>query len=295
MSVLNYITWDVSPWLYEGEHFAIGWYGVLATLASITLLLTFMYLMRKDKLPLTYALVLFIVATIMTYIFGHIVHCVFYEWYYDEKFGMWNLCWRNPMLAQPWKLFDLRHGGFASHGCVLGGILTALLLKYPMRCDFYWLFDRIMIGACAMLFVRMGNLMTGEIYGVPTALPWGFIFHEGEVPAHPTQIYEIIYFIVAYVIGIWLFAKKDAGQYRGLLSGVLLLLIFVPRFMIEFIKLPQAEFEENWALNMGQLLSIPFIIFGVVSLIRALKEGKQANIAPAIVLNHQERKKYKRR
>lgn len=298
MPLLNYITWNVSPWLYEGEHFAIGWYGTLVTLSSITLLATYLFLLKKDKLPMAYALVLFMATTILTYLFGHITHCIFYEWYNDMEplniLGM-KITWRNPKIEHPWSFFDLRHGGFASHGCVVGGVLTALALRKYMRCDFYWLFDRIMVGACSMLFVRIGNLMTQQIYGVPTTLPWGFLFEGEELPAHPTQLYEIGYFLVAYIVGLWLFAKKDAGHYRGLLSGLMLLMIFIPRFAIEFVKNPQGSFETGWFLNMGQLLSVPFIIWGGIKLYQSIKEGIRTDIAPVTTLNHQERKQLKKK
>ena len=297
LSILNYITWDVSPFIYEGDHFAIGWYGVLITLSSLALLCIFLYIFKKENQPTQYAFLLFLVTSVMTYFMAHIFHCVFYEWYYYEDdpihlFGT-QLYWRNPMLEHPWTLLNIAQGGFASHGCVFGALVGAIFLRKGLSCSFYWLFDRIMIGSCNMLFVRIGNLMSGEIYGVTTTLPWGFVFNGETLPAHPTQIYEIAYFLVAFIVGIVLLFRTNAGKYKGFISGLLLLLIFVPRFVIEFWKLPQADFETGWLFNMGQLLSIPYIIWGVYMLVRSIQQGPQTNIAPMVTLNHKQRKQLK--
>lgn len=276
-NILNYITWDVSPFIYEGEHFAIGWYGTLATISSIALLVIMLVIAKFDKVSIQTPLIMFMVISICTYLFGHIFHCLFYDWYYREEviniLG-YKLHWYNPNLEHPMSLISFRHGGFASHGCIFGGIMAALLLKKMLNCSFFWVFDRIMLGSCSMMFVRIGNLINGEIYGVPTNLPWGVIFEQGALPAHPTQLYEIAYFIVAFLVGMYLFVQiENKNKYCGLISGLILLLLFVPRFFIEFIKLPQSQFETNLLLNMGQLLSLPYILWGMVILYWVYKGG----------------------
>jgi prolipoprotein diacylglyceryltransferase len=116
--------------------------------------------------------------------------------------------------------------------------------------------------------------MNIEIYGAPTDLPWGFIFvRDGQTePCHPTQIYEMIYCLVALAITWPLYWKTEARRREGLLLGIFLNIIFITRFCLEFIKNDQEAFEANHILNMGQILSIPFILLGTFLIIRAYKK-----------------------
>ena len=134
--------------------------------------------------------------------------------------------------------------------------------------------DRLVVGVCVTAtLIRLGNLMNSEIYGTPTDLPWGFIFvRDGQtVPCHPTQIYEMLYCIVAFVVTWLMYWKGKAYKREGLLLGVFLEIIFFTRFMLEFIKNDQELFEAGHLLNMGQILSLPFVIWGIYLIIRAYK------------------------
>jgi prolipoprotein diacylglyceryltransferase len=121
--------------------------------------------------------------------------------------------------------------------------------------------------------IRTGNLMNSEIYGVQTSLPWGFIFERnGEaVPKHPTQIYEALSYLLTYAVTMYLYWKTNSRKRDGLITGVFFIMVFLSRFLIEFIKEDQEAFEAGMALNMGQWLSIPFVLGGVFLVIRALK------------------------
>lgn len=198
-------------------------------------------------------------------------HCFFYGWeYYSQHL------WEIPMV---WK------GGLASHGGAAAMVLTAWLLsKYVTHQNIFWLGDRCFIGsALVAAMIRVGNLMNSEIYGTPTTLPWGFIFLRGNerfydeagnmLPCHPTQLYECIAYLMVFAILMWLYWKRDAGKYNGLLTGIGFTGIFVTRQIIEILKNPQEEFEADMTFNMGQWLSVPFVIFGIVLIIRALRMG----------------------
>ena len=115
--------------------------------------------------------------------------------------------------------------------------------------------------------IRFGNLMNSEIYGHPTTLPWGFIFVRGHeypgLPCHPTQLYESACYLALFVLLMWMYWKKNAERRPGLIFGVFFTVLFSCRFLIEFVKNPQVGFEANMTLNMGQLLSIPFIFIGI--------------------------------
>jgi prolipoprotein diacylglyceryltransferase len=161
----------------------------------------------------------------------------------------------NYYLSHPWELLYVWRGGLASHGGAIGILIAVYFYnKNVSKKGFIWIMDRLVIGVALTAFaIRFGNLMNSEIYG----------------PMHPTQIYEMIYAIVAFIVSWWMYWKKQAYKQTGLIFGVFLIIVFASRFLIEFIKLNQEEFEAGMLLNMGQILSIPFIVWGVYLIYRA--------------------------
>jgi prolipoprotein diacylglyceryl transferase len=208
-------------------------------------------------------------ATILAIVGARLGHCLFYE---PEVY-----------LADPLRILNIREGGMASHGAAIGFLLGLTIFAIANKMPWWWGADRIMIPvAIGGAGVRIGNLMNSEIYGGPTDLPWGFIFQRaGETqPMHPTQIYEALCYILVFVILLWLYFKRDAGRkHPGLMFGVGLIGIFVARFIIEYIKNDQVGFEEGMrsaiGMNMGQLLSIPFVVIGIVLVIVGLLNKPQ--------------------
>ena len=195
-------------------------------------------------------------------------HCLFYQ--PDYYLGSWQGFWE---IFMPWK------GGLASHGGTIALLLGMwwFARHYGRKndFDFVWLLDHLAIAvAFAGAFIRFGNLFNSEIYGNVTDLPWGFIFElRGETePKHPTQLYEgFTYLLLGFAL-IGLYWKKLDKMYRGEFIGLFLLVCFGSRFLIEFIKEPQVEFEKAMTLNMGQLLSIPFILLGIFFLVWAFQK-----------------------
>ena len=179
--------------------------------------------------------------------------------------------------------------------CTVGGLLIGLwLFSRRNKLPYLWSLDRIMIVvAIGGAFVRFGNLFNSEIIGAPTDSPWGFIFArlypagtpvEAMVARHPAQIYEALCYIATFVVLMWLYYKRDMARRRpGLMFGVGLIGIFLTRFLIEFIKENQEAFEESWTLNMGQWLSVPFIVMGIALIVYAVRrpEVKPVAAAPA--------------
>ena len=209
--------------------------------------------------PLLYTLL------IGTIVGSRLGHCLFYQ--PDYYLGSWQGFWE---IFMPWK------GGLASHG---GTIALFIAMWWFARhygrkhdFDFLWILDHLAIAVCfAATFIRLGNLCNSEIYGDVTSLPWGFIFElRGEtLPKHPTQLYEALSYLLLGIALILAYKFKADKLYRGFFIGTFFIGCFGMRFLIEFIKEPQVGFEENMVLNMGQLLSIPFILIGVGILIYA--------------------------
>lgn len=284
--LLDYITWDVNPILIPfGNGGGVRWYGLLWAVGIYLCYLVQVRLYRHEKCPMEWADKLFIWIALGAIIGARIGHCWFYEWHLTNApiqiFG-WTINYRNPYIEHPFDLLKIWEGGLASHGGALGIIFTAWALnkwvfskQYPKyQTSALWILDRLCIGVCLTAFcIRLGNLFNSEIYGGPTDLPWGFIFvRDGQtVPCHPTQIYEMLYCVAAMTITWPMYWKGKAYRREGLLLGVFLLIVFGTRFILEFIKNDQETFEAGHLLNMGQWLSIPFIIGAVWLIIRAMR------------------------
>lgn len=259
--ILSSIVWDVNPEILPLGSLAIRWYGLLFALGFVLGYLIIGKMFKNEKLPEKMLDSITTYMVIGTVVGARLGHCLFYEPAY--------------YLSNPIKILKIWEGGLASHGAAIGILLALYLFSRKVKKPYLWTLDRIVIVvALAGFFIRMGNLMNSEIYGGETGLPWGFIFVQaGEVvPKHPTQIYEALSYLGIFGILYAIYIKVGPKKLKtGLIFSLFLILLFSVRFLIEFIKEPQVAFEETMALNMGQLLSIPFILVGVVLLFRALK------------------------
>jgi phosphatidylglycerol---prolipoprotein diacylglyceryl transferase len=281
--LLNYITWTIDPVLFHLGPLSVRWYGLLWAIGIYATLLIVQRLYKHEKLPDEWLDKLFIYTVVGAIAGARLGHCLFYEWQLLPKpvdlLGI-TFKYGNHYLSHPWEILYVWHGGLASHGGAIG-ILIAMYFfnKNVSKKGYVWIFDRLVIGvAICGAAIRLGNLMNSEIYGGVTSLPWGFIFVkdlQGDgLPHHPTQIYEMIYCLVTFAITWWLYWKKEAYKKNGLIFGVFLLGIFGSRFVLEFIKNNQEAFESNFILNMGQILSLPFIIWGIWLIINRNKNKK---------------------
>ena len=274
MNLLLSVHWHVNPILFHIGSLEIRWYGLLFVSGFVIGWYLFKWFFTREKLdtklmdPLLYTL---LIATIVGARLGH---CIFYQ--PDYYFGSWEGFWE---IFMPWK------GGLASHG---GAIALLLAMWWYSRhygrkndFDFLWIMDRLCIAvAFAGCMIRLGNLFNSEIYGNVTNLPWGFIFDlRGETePKHPTQLYEAFSYLILGLVLVWVYKNKLDKVYRGFFFGAFLLGCFGMRFLIEFIKEPQVEFENTMVLNMGQLLSIPFILAGIALLVYSYQAKKPAAV-----------------
>jgi prolipoprotein diacylglyceryl transferase len=276
--LLNYITWNVDPELFSIGSLTVRWYGLLWAIGIWLALVVVQKLYKNEKLPDVWIDKLFIYTVIGTIVGARLGHCFFYEWKpLTEPVSFLGITFNygNHYLSHPWELLYVWRGGLASHGGAIGILISTYLYnKNVSKKGFIWVLDRLVIGAALTgAAIRLGNLMNSEIYGSATSLPWGFIFvRDGQTePMHPTQIYEMLYCLVTFGIIWWLYWKKQAFKKTGLIFGVFLIGIFGTRFLLEFIKLNQEAFESSMLLNMGQVLSIPFIIWGIWLIMKSSK------------------------
>lgn len=183
-------------------------------------------------------------------------------------------------LGNPIEILKVWKGGLASHGGGLG-VLIAIFLYSRNKPEqpYLWLLDRIAIaaGLCGV-FIRIGNLFNSEIIGTPTTLPWAFIFEKiDNVPRHPVQLYESITYGLIFALLWTIYKKQRYRAKRGLITGLFLLLVFTARFLLEFVKARQASYSSDLAFSVGQLLSIPFWLAGIVLIIRAYSKVAAPN------------------
>ncbi|MFL1683388.1 MULTISPECIES: prolipoprotein diacylglyceryl transferase [Bacteroidales] len=269
--MLDFITWTADPAIFSIFSREIRWYGLFFAIGFLIGYQIEDKIFKHDKAPEGWVDKIFIYTIIATVIGARLGHCLFYGWdYYSQH---------------PIEILKIWEGGLASHGGAIGIIIAILIYsKKVTHKNPLWAFDRLVIPTALVgALIRMGNLMNHEIYGHPTHLPWGFRFIENitawrqgmepifSAPSHPTQIYEALCYFIIFLLLMYMYWKKNAGQRQGLIFGVFLVGVFFSRFCIEFLKNNQEEFEENMILNMGQLLSIPFVIFGIYLIIRSLK------------------------
>lgn len=251
------IYWDVNPDIVTIGPFTIRWYGLLFALGFIVgyQIMTLIFKKENKKIDDLNDLLWYMI--LGTVIGARLGHCFFY----------------NPSyyLSHPIEILQVWKGGLASHGAAIG-ILIALYLfvKKNKQYSYLWLFDRIVIPtALGGSFIRLGNLFNSEIIGKPTNASWGFIFVAVDnVPRYPAQLYESIAYLLIFIFLFTYYLRSKANFKNGLLFGLFLILVFSFRFLIEFIKENQTYFEQDMPLNMGQILSIPFILAGIYLILR---------------------------
>ena len=286
--LLNYITWNVDPVLFSIGSLSVRWYGLLWALGFLFGYFIMRKIYRREKVSDDWLDRLLIYMLVFTVLGARLGHCLFYEPAY--------------YLSHPLKMLAIWEGGLASHGGAIG-ILFCLWLyvrnynkstkktkEEKQSISYLWILDRIVVAVCLVgALIRVGNVMNHEIYGTPTSLPWGFVFMRGAeqfcgtvdnytacnawdapcppsewLACHPTGLYEAFFCLVAMGILLWMYYKRDLGNKQpGLMFGTFLVIIFGSRICIEFLKNVQVDFERNMAFDMGQWLSIPFVLIGI--------------------------------
>lgn len=286
MNILS-VVWNWDPTLVMLGDIDIRWYGLMWAVAILAAERVCHFTFKHEGLPPRTVESGFMWIVLGTFIGARVGHCLFYE---PEVY-----------IPEPWRIItDIRDGGMASHGATIGIILGIFFFVRRNYLPFIWGLDRIAIVApLSGAIIRLGNLFNSEIVGYPTESPLGFkfIYHDarrawmeysGNVPQeiidmiparHPAQLYEALCYFLTFGILMWLYWRKDLGRRKpGLLFGVAMIGIFLTRFFIEFLKERQVDFEMGMALDMGQLLSLPFIIIGIFMIVRSLIRPEVADV-----------------
>ena len=258
------IVWDVKPQLFEIGNFQLRWYGLLFGTAVIVGNYLMGKMFKAEGVPDAWLDKILLYVLIGTVIGARLGHVFFYDWgYYSQNIGEIFMVWK---------------GGLASHGAAIGIILSLWLFsKNVSKRSILWALDRVVIVvALAAVFIRMGNLMNSEIVGTPTDLPWAFIFTQLDMtPRHPVQLYEAFCYLIIFIFLNWMYWKKGAGNYLGLLFGTFLVTLFSCRFVMEFYKNSQGGFESYLgdSFSTGQWLSVPFVLLGIYFILKAKPSG----------------------
>ena len=203
-------------------------------------------------------------------------HCIFYEpQYYFADFPRF-LEMLLPIRFTGTGVRLIGYQGLASHGGTLGLMIALFLYVRKYKVPLWTVLDDIAIAtpitACC---IRLGNLMNSEIIGRPTGGDFGFIFTQVDMlPRHPAQLYEAIAYALFGIIGWVIYRRMPRKVGTGFFFGYCLTTIFTFRFFVEFCKEVQSDFEVGMALDMGQLLSIPFVILGVWCMVRSFSSRK---------------------
>ncbi|MDE7402542.1 MAG: prolipoprotein diacylglyceryl transferase [Muribaculaceae bacterium] len=268
LSSLTAIYWNADPVLISLGPLAVRWYGLAFAIGFWIGYNIVARMFKHEGAPERWLGSLLAYVVIATLLGARLGHVFFYEWDYYS--------------IHPEKILMIWEGGLASHGGTIAIILALFLWSWIVsHKPASWVFDKMVVATALVAgLIRLGNLMNSEIYGAYTDLPWGFVFlRNGEtLPAHPTQLYEAGCYLLLFILLMWMYWKRNAEERPWLLTGVFFIGIFLPRFLIEYVKNVQVASEyrliETYGMNIGQMLSIPFIILGVVLVIVALSKPK---------------------
>jgi len=256
------IVWNVDPDIATIGPITIRYYGLLFAISffiGYNIMRSVFVREGKPEADLETLLTYMMVGTIVGARLGH---CLFYDPAY--------------YLSNPLEILMVWKGGLASHGGAIG-ILTALYVYSRKRADqpYLWLLDRMVITiALAGLFIRLGNFFNSEILGIPSDVPWAVVFDRiDSAPRHPAQLYESVAYGIIFVGLYRLYAKLGSRTPNGFILGLFMTAVFGFRFFIEFVKERQAAYGGDLPLSVGQVLSIPLVIAGIILLVLAIKRG----------------------
>ena len=273
--IMNYIHWNPDPELINILGISIRYYGLLFVSGLILSVYILSWIFKRENIPSEYLDKLFIFGMIGILVGARLGHCLFYEPSYYLS---------NPLemilpitFPSGGGVKFIGYQGLASHGGALGLLIALYFYSRKTKHSMIDTIDLIaVVSGLGAGFIRLANFMNSEIIGMPTTKPWGVIFERVDnLPRHPAQLYETICYFIIFAIMMILYKKKRDKLKSGFFFGLVLVLIFTARFIIEFFKEVQVGFEDGMTFNMGQLLSVPYIVVGIGFIVFGLWKTKK--------------------
>lgn len=260
----THVHWNPDPEIVNIFGISIRYYGLLFVIGLILSIYVLGWMYKREKIPPKHLEKLTVYGVIGIVLGARLGHCLFYEPSY--------------YLSHPLEILQIWHGGLASHGGVIGVLAAIFFYSRKTKHSMIDTLDLIAVAAGLLfVFIRLGNFMNSEIVGMPTTKPWGVIFERVDnLPRHPAQLYEAISYLIIFTAMMVLYKKNRDRLKNGFLFGLGSVLFFSARFLLEFLKEDQVGFEEGMTLNMGQLLSLPFILAGIGSMIYGYRKTKSS-------------------
>ena len=265
-TLLLSINWNPNPELFNLAGISIRYYGLLWAIGIALAYMVVHYQYRDKKIDEKKFDPLFFYCFFGILIGARLGHCLFYDPqnYLTSFKGFWEMILPIRFLPDGgWKFTG--YEGLASHGGTLGMIISLWLYCRKTKMNYLDVVDMIAVATpITACFIRLANLMNSEIIGKATGSDWGFVFARVDmVPRHPAQLYEAIAYFILFLVMIFLYKNYNKKLHRGFFFGLCLAAIFTFRFFVEFLKENQVDFEDQMTFNMGQWLSIPFMIIGI--------------------------------
>ena len=285
MNLLNYIVWDPDLVAFRLSFIVVRWYGLMWIIGLALAYFVVKRLYKEQKIKDELFDPLFIYCFFGILIGARLGHCLFYQ--PQDFLTSWqgivemllpiHIGNNGSWWGETFGFFPTGYAGLASHGGTLGLMIALWLYVRKTKLSIWTVLDNIAIATgTTACFIRLGNLMNSEIIGKITDVPWAFIFERVDsMPRHPGQLYEAIAYAILFFIMWFLHKKMPEKIGTGWYFGFCLTYIFTFRFFIEYTKEIQEAFEASLPLDMGQILSIPFIILGTYCMIRANKSKQQ--------------------
>lgn len=273
--IMNYIHWNPDPELINILGISVRYYGLLFVSGLILSVYILSWIFKRENIPSEHLDKLFIFGMIGILVGARLGHCLFYEPSYYLS---------NPLemilpitFPSGGGVKFIGYQGLASHGGALGLLIALYFYSRKTKHSMIDTIDLIaVVSGLGAGFIRLANFMNSEIIGMPTTKPWGVIFERVDnLPRHPAQLYEAICYFIIFAIMMILYKKKRNKLKSGFFFGLVLVLIFTARFIIEFFKEDQVGFEDGMTFNMGQLLSVPYIVVGIGFIVFGLWKTKK--------------------
>jgi len=276
METLCYILWNPSLEAFHIGPLAIRWYSLCWLIGLLLAYFMVKWLYKHQKIAEEKFEPLFIYCFLGILIGARLGHCIFYQpdYYLTSVKGFVEMLLPiHFMYDGSWKMTG--YEGLASHGGTLGLMIALWLYVRKHKVPIWQVLDNIAIATgITACFIRLGNLMNSEIIGRVSDVPWAFVFERVDaLPRHPGQLYEAIAYALLFVLMVVLYKKMPQRVGTGFYFGLCLTYIFTFRFFIEYTKEVQEAFENSLPIDMGQILSIPFIAIGLYYMVKGLKKA----------------------